>query len=539
MATVVRVRFSIPVKLLIGFLANLALLVAGFWLVFHSEFGGVSGRVLAGVAEPRLQAVAVQISAALRERPPSEWTSYLQTQSEALGIGVSIFDADVGPLAGVQQTLPVSLEKQVKEKLAPHLRRPGFREGRPPPPPPPGLSPLDDLLGFEDESAGRRPPPPRSPPPMELSTAVYPSVMLHTTDPSAYWAVVRVPAIRSDWGWLPVLLVMRSDTITGGGLFFDPKPWIAAAVGVLLLSGCIWLPLALNLTRSLLRLRAATGRIAEGDFAVPVPDASRQDELGALGRSVQQMAGRLEQHVQGQKRFLGDIAHELCSPLARMQASLGILQHHRDVDEKSTRYLEKLATELQNMSTLVHELLSFSKAGLKSRVQLQSVELEPFVRSVAEREDLPETMLNIDVPAALAVHADPDLLARALGNLMRNARRYAGDAGPVEIRASLQEGEHGHVCMTVSDRGPGVPEETLPRLLEPFFRPDPARTRESGGAGLGLAIVKSCVEACGGGVEVANRAGGGLEVTLRLQRVAADGEAAGLTAAGPSATART
>jgi two-component system sensor histidine kinase CpxA len=105
------------------------------------------------------------------------------------------------------------------------------------------------------------------------------------------------------------------------------------------------------------------------------------------------------------------------------------------------------------------------------------------------------------------------MLSRAIGNLVRNAQRYAAGTGPVEISAARA---NGHVSITVSDRGPGVSAEALPRLLEPFYRPDVARSRESGGVGLGLAIVKSCTEACGGKVEVANRAGGGLSVTLKL-----------------------
>jgi two-component system sensor histidine kinase CpxA len=262
--------------------------------------------------------------------------------------------------------------------------------------------------------------------------------------------------------------------------------------------------------------------VAEGDFAVEVPDANRRDELGELARSVQQMAERLDGHAQGQKRFLGDIAHELCSPIARMQASLGILQQRAATDEKAHRYMDKLSGELQSMSALVNELLSFSKANLRSSVELKSVPLAPLVRRTLAREDASEEAgtARLEVPEDCAVLADEALLSRAIGNLVRNAQRYAAGSGPVEIRATRT---NGHVSIMVSDRGPGVPAEALPRLLEPFYRPDAARTRESGGVGLGLAIVKSCTEACGGKVEIANRQGGGLEVTLKL--IAENGEA--------------
>ncbi len=117
-------------------------------------------------------------------------------------------------------------------------------------------------------------------------------------------------------------------------------------------------------------------------------------------------------------------------------------------------------------------------------------------------------------PPALHARADHDLLDRALGNAVRNA----GYAGPVTIFAASAEHAPAEVRLTVFDEGPGAPQATLEKLFDPFFRPDTARTRETGGTGLGLAIVKSCVEACGGSGSASNRTRGGLAVTFRLQR---------------------
>jgi two-component system sensor histidine kinase CpxA len=99
--------------------------------------------------------------------------------------------------------------------------------------------------------------------------------------------------------------------------------------------------------------------------------------------------------------------------------------------------------------------------------------------------------------------------------VLRNAVRYAGGAGPIWIRGSALEGAFE---LSIQDSGPGVPSEALHRLFDPFFRPEVARTRETGGAGLGLAIVKSCLEACGGSVTVRNVSPTGLEVRLKLPR---------------------
>lgn len=110
--------------------------------------------------------------------------------------------------------------------------------------------------------------------------------------------------------------------------------------------------------------------------------------------------------------------------------------------------------------------------------------------------------------------AEPELLARALGNLVRNSLRYAGTAGPITVSTVH---ENGLVILTVADEGPGVPPEALPRLGEPFFRPDAARTREQGGTGLGLAIVKTCLEACQGTLTLRNRSPRGFAAEVRLR----------------------
>ena len=168
------------------------------------------------------------------------------------------------------------------------------------------------------------------------------------------------------------------------------------------------------------------------------------------------------------------------------------------------------------MSTLVNELLSFSKAGVRGReVELRSVPLAELARSVLIREAGEHGKIVVEIDEALRVLAEPELLARALGNVVRNAIRYAGESGPIQI-GTLVRGED--VVVSVTDNGPGVPPDSLHRLFDPFYRPEAARTREGGGAGLGLAIVKSCAEACGGSVSVRNVAPHGLQVDLRLQR---------------------
>jgi two-component system sensor histidine kinase CpxA len=257
-------------------------------------------------------------------------------------------------------------------------------------------------------------------------------------------------------------------------------------------------------------LTAATERIADGRFDTRVP-AGRRDELGKLGESVNRMAARLDTHMTGQKRFLGDVAHELCSPLARLQMATGILADRAPAALHET--VADVRDEVQQMSTLVNELLAFTKAGLQPRdVALARLELMPLVRDMLDREAATERV-TLDLQGDLHGLADVELLSRALANLVRNAVRYAGDAAAITVSAR-RAGDR--VIIAVDDDGPGVPAEALDRLGEPFFRPEAARTRELGGVGLGLAIVRSSIAACGGEVHFANRTPRGFRAELRF-----------------------
>jgi two-component system, OmpR family, sensor histidine kinase CpxA len=173
-----------------------------------------------------------------------------------------------------------------------------------------------------------------------------------------------------------------------------------------------------------------------------------------------------------------------------------------------------VADELAHMSGLINELLSFSKAAFSAAgAPLGPVDIAQLAGRVIEREGSNDARIEVDVPAALAAMAHPELLYRSLANLVRNAIRYAGESGPIVISAAREKNE---VVLAVSDEGPGLPQEELESVFKPFYRPELARQRETGGAGLGLAIVRSSIEACGGTVSARNRSPHGLAVEIRL-----------------------
>ena len=248
--------------------------------------------------------------------------------------------------------------------------------------------------------------------------------------------------------------------------------------------------------------------MAHGQFDVRV-ETNRKDEIGHLGEALNQMAAQLKGFVYGQKRFLGDIAHELSAPLARSQMAMELLSR-----QTSSGYAESVKEEVQHMSELVNELLHFSKAGLKaSQSPAAAVCVGELAARVIQREAREGVHVEMSAGKDLSVLAQPDGLERALGNLVRNAVTHAGQDGPITVSAE----RHGsHVTITVADQGPGLPEDALDRIFEPFYRPDSSRSRASGGVGLGLAIVKSCVESSKGTISCRNRKPKGLEVMIRL-----------------------
>lgn len=462
-------RVPLYIRILGWALLNLLLLVAGavvfLRLQFHLDFEAL----LAGQAGAQVEAVGKLIAAELPGKNPPQWDAVLARYDSAYNARFSIFHPDGHPIAGARERLP----REVSEGL------------RPPPPP---IAP------------GERPPPPSPRGPGKA--------LVHTRVPDAYWAVSPIFVPGPDRGPHEALLVIRADSLGAGGLFFDPRPWLFAGAVAILGSALLWFPFVRGITRALAGMTRATQRIADGDFAITLTRGSR-DELGSLADSINRMAARLEGFVSGQKRFLGDIAHELCAPLARMQLALGILETRAPKEE----IVADVREEADHMSALVGELLAFSKASLAPVIHRTSVEIRSVVERVVQREVDPNRLVEVRIVEPCVVRADEHLLERALANLVRNALRHS--PGGIEIHAG--PGDGGELLLTVADSGPGVSEEALQRIFEPFYRIDPSRSRDTGGVGLGLAIVKACIEACGGRISCRNRQPSGLMVTIHLE----------------------
>jgi two-component system, OmpR family, sensor histidine kinase CpxA len=499
-------RFPLLAKVLGWLFLHLLILALAFVGFVGWQLGLGLDSLLSGSAGERLQAFGDSVREEIREIPRAKWNEAIRPLAQERNVTAAIVEPDE---AGAFPTeIPNNVKKRMRTALPPKPGPPPMMGRGGPPPGHEGRNsfgpPPFDMPGGRETYDGRF-----AAKSGDLVSASRPVFLLRGDQGNGYWAGIDLTMLG-----LPAqprrhhLLLIRAEGLDGSGMFFEFKPWLWGGLAVLVLSLAFWTPFVWSITRYVRRLTAATDRIAVGQFGISLPPRGN-DELGNLGHAIEAMAGRLNHLVSGQKRFLGDAAHELCAPLARLRTGLGILEMKLDGD--ALQHLATIESDAQELATLVEEILAFSHAG--NRIpRRQSVALKELVKEVCAREAggiLPE----IRIPEGLNVIADATLLGRALGNLVRNARIHAGENAGVVIGA---ENAGTHTVIVVSDDGPGVSPEELPRLFEPFYRPDLSRTRDTGGSGLGLAIVRTAIEACGGEVSAFLPTEGGFSVRIRF-----------------------
>ena len=224
--------------------------------------------------------------------------------------------------------------------------------------------------------------------------------------------------------------------------------------------------------------------------------------------------------------FVGNVSHELKTPLTSISGySETLLTDHPD-PETTRRFLQVILGNAQRMQRLVDSLLDLSRIESgRWQPRLEEIDLRPIVRGVIEecheRSSSQKVTIAMDLaPDALVLVADEDALRQVFTNLVDNALRYTPEGGRIVCRSRLDGDEF---AVSVSDTGAGITREHLPRIFERFYRADPSRSRDEGGTGLGLAIVKHLVEAHGGRVAAESTLGRGTTITAWLPRRSAEG----------------
>lgn len=299
----------------------------------------------------------------------------------------------------------------------------------------------------------------------------------------------------------------------------DSLLWPASALGIALLVLTLFsILLTLSITRPLNRLRSAVhdlGQTAYQQHSL-ARLASRRDELGTLARDFNRMGSRLQELIGSQRQLLRDVSHELRSPLARLRVALALAE--RAGDAERARLWPRLVQECDRLETLISEILVLARVDAESS-KPQPVDLPALLGKLREDARLlaPQQEIRLDVAPGLQLSGWPDLLERALDNLLRNALRFNPPGQPLELGAR-RDGER--LLLEVRDHGPGVAAEHLARLGEPFFR---APGQASPGHGLGLAIARRAAQRHGGQLVLANHPDGGFVARLELPS-AGDGE---------------
>jgi len=308
----------------------------------------------------------------------------------------------------------------------------------------------------------------------------------------------------------------------------DPRPWFGPhgfpGLGILiaiLVSGVVCYVLARYLTSPIVQLRAATQKLASGDLGARagMMQSRRRDEMGELVRDFDRMAERLQNLVNSQRRLLTDISHELRSPLARLNVALELARQRSGSDARSA--LDRIDRETSRLNELIQKLLTIARLEADPSIEKAPVDLAQLVREIAKDAafEAQGRGCRVDVETAgdCILEGNSRLLHSAIENVVRNAIRYTQEGTSVEVRLDRVPRAHGSdAVVRVTDSGPGVPEDSLDKVFQPFYRIDDARGRVTGGAGLGLAITARAVSLHGGTVRAANRPGGGLMVEIRL-----------------------
>ena len=288
----------------------------------------------------------------------------------------------------------------------------------------------------------------------------------------------------------------------------------------LLVSGGICYLLTRYLTTPVLSLRDAARRLAEGELTARVTHLKpRRDEIGDLVRDFNFMASRIEELVMSQRQLISDISHELRSPLARVNATLGLARQRLGQNE----LFDRIERDSGRLDDMIGRLLTLARLDtLATSPEGRPTDLAALVEDIVADAQLEAVERNCHVAVVCEcrcyMNINPDLVRSAVENVIRNAVRYTAAGTTVEVHVECANRDHGNAAIVrVSDRGPGVPPEELGNIFRPFYRVADARDRQSGGVGLGLAIAQRVSRVHGGSIHAQNRPDGGLEVTLTLK----------------------
>lgn len=299
----------------------------------------------------------------------------------------------------------------------------------------------------------------------------------------------------------------------------DLQTRILQIIAIIFAAGLGCYGLARYLSSPISKLRFATQELAGGNLQTRVAEkvGKRRDELASLAEDFDEMAERIENLLNSQKRLTQDVSHELRSPLARLNVALELAK--QKTNPENIALLNRIEKESNNLNEMISRLLVLSK--LESGVpdfEKRELNLTTLIEQTVADADFEAKGKNKAVvftkKQAVKIFGNETLLRSAVENVLRNAVRYTGEETAVDV--SVTNGNN-QISIKVKDYGAGVPEAELEKLFRPFYRVGEDRTRRTGGIGLGLAIAERAVKAHGGTIEAKNAPDGfAVEINLPL-----------------------
>jgi len=286
-------------------------------------------------------------------------------------------------------------------------------------------------------------------------------------------------------------------------------------LGAVVLTGAI---LARTVLRPIDRIVARARVIGESALAERLPHPGTQDEMARLVETLNDMLARIERSFEAQRRFTADASHELRSPLSRLRAELEVTLRRARERAEYEETLRSCLSEVERLSHLTDELLMLARldaggsSGAPRSVDLISI-LHEAVKLLGPEALRRNVALVTDIPPELAVKVAPAAVSHVVANVLDNAVKFSPLGGDVTIGVAI---EGSSAVVAVSNSGPGIPEDELPRLFERFYRGSAARHMEAPGVGLGLAICRALVEGQGGRISVNSAIDSGVTFTIRL-----------------------
>ena len=260
------------------------------------------------------------------------------------------------------------------------------------------------------------------------------------------------------------------------------------------------------------RIAATIGQFGQGDLTARV-HTKRTDEIGQLGRSFNQMAERLERLIVSERRLLGDISHELRSPLARLKFAVKLARTSQD----NQAALDRIERDIDRITSLVADIVEITFIEGDPAVQDTGIVrageiIDEVVRDCTLEAQFRDCSIDVGGKLTGEVLGSHELLRRAIENVLRNGIRYSPKRSAIQLTVAENERE---ATITVRDFGPGVPEDAVKRIFDPFFRVEDARDTNGGGSGMGLSIAKRAVQLHHGTI-VAENASPGLRVRITI-----------------------